>query len=126
MKTASSPSNIAEADEDEREHRRLQMHEPYRTLVGHLRHESGHYYWDRLIANSENLNRYRELFGDETIDYASALKTYYQQGPAAGWQSRTVTAYASSHPWEDWAETLGALPAHHGYLGNRRELWRER
>ena len=97
--------NIAEADEDEREHRRLQMHEPYRTLIGHLRHESGHYYWDRLIANSNDLNRYRELFGDETVDYGSALQTYYQQGPADDWKDRTVTAYASSHPWEDWAET---------------------
>ena len=97
--------NIAEADADEREHRRLTFHEPYRTLVGHFRHESGHYYWDRLIANSPNLNRCRELFGDETLDYDAALRAYYQQGAPAGWQVRTVTAYASSHPWEDWAET---------------------
>ena len=97
--------NIAEADDDEREHRRLTLHEPYRTLIGHLRHESGHYYWDRLIANSDHIPRYRELFGDETADYEAALKTYYQQGPPADWQNRTVTAYASSHPWEEWAET---------------------
>jgi hypothetical protein len=97
--------NIAEADEDEREHRRLQLHEPYRTLVGHLRHESGHFYWDRLIANSPNLLGFRELFGDETVDYDAALQSYYQQGPAADWQNKTVSAYASSHPWEDWAET---------------------
>jgi hypothetical protein len=97
--------NVAEADEDEREHRRLTFHEPYRTLVGHFRHESGHFYWDRLVANSPNLNRFRELFGDETMDYDAALKNYYQQGPATDWHDRTVTAYASSHPWEDWAET---------------------
>jgi hypothetical protein len=97
--------NVAEADDDEREHRRLQLHEPYRTLVGHLRHESGHFYWDRLIANSENLNRFRELFGDETMNYNLALQTYYKQGPPADWHDRTVTSYASSHPWEDWAET---------------------
>lgn len=97
--------NVAEADDDEREHRRLTFHEPYRTLVGHFRHESGHYYWDRLIANSPNLKGFRELFGDETVDYDAALKNYYQQGPAKDWQDRTVTAYASSHPWEDWAET---------------------
>ncbi|HEV2692582.1 MAG TPA: putative zinc-binding metallopeptidase [Verrucomicrobiae bacterium] len=97
--------NIAEADEDERERRRLDLHEPYRTLVGHLRHESGHFYWDRLIAGTSNLEPYRKLFGDETLDYDAALKNYYQQGPPAGWQDRTVTAYASSHPWEDWAET---------------------
>jgi hypothetical protein len=97
--------NIAEADDDEREHRRLTLHEPYRTLVGHLRHESGHFYWDRLIANSPNLERFRKLFGDETMDYDAALQTYYQQGPPKGWPDHTVTAYASSHPWEDWAET---------------------
>jgi hypothetical protein len=97
--------NVAEADDDEREHRRLTLHEPYRTLVGHLRHESGHFYWDRLIANSPNLRRFRELFGDETIDYDASLQTYYKQGPAPDWQNKTVTAYASSHPWEDWAET---------------------
>jgi hypothetical protein len=97
--------NIAEADADEREHRRLTFHEPYRTLVGHFRHESGHFYWDRLIANSPHLKRFRELFGDETVDYDAALQTYYKQGAPADWQARTVTAYASSHPWEDWAET---------------------
>jgi hypothetical protein len=97
--------NIAEADEDEREHRRLSLHEPYRTLVGHMRHESGHFFWDRLIANSPNLQRFRELFGDESLAYDSALQAYYKQGPPADWQNRTVTAYASSHPWEDWAET---------------------
>ena len=97
--------NIAEADDDEREHRRLNLHEPYRTLVGHMRHETGHYYWDRLIANSPHLNRYRELYGDENADYDTALQTYYQQGPSTGWSERFVTAYGSSHPWEDWAET---------------------
>ncbi len=97
--------NIAEADEDERERRRLHLHEPYRTLVGHFRHESGHFYWDRLIANSPDLGRFRELFGDETTDYNSALETYYQQGPPADWMAKTVTPYACSHPWDDWAET---------------------
>jgi hypothetical protein len=97
--------NVAEADDDEREHRRLILHEPYRTLVGHLRHESGHFYWDQLIANSPNLPRFRELFGDETMNYDAALQAYYQKGPPADWPGRTVTAYASSHPWEDWAET---------------------
>ncbi len=97
--------NVAEADSDERERRRVNLHEPYRTLVGHFRHESGHYFWDRLIANSPHLSRFRELFGDETADYGAALQTYYKQGPPADWGSKTVTPYASSHPWEDWAET---------------------
>jgi hypothetical protein len=97
--------NIAEADDDERERRRVNLHEPYRTLLGHLRHETVHYYWDRLIANSHWVERWRTLFGDENRDYTAALKAYYQQGPPADWQTRHVSAYASSHPWEDWAET---------------------
>ncbi len=97
--------NIAEADDPEREKRRVSFHEPYRTLLGHFRHEAAHYYWDRLIANSPRLPRFRELFGDETRDYAAALKKYYEQGPPADWQQRHVSAYASAHPWEDWAES---------------------
>jgi hypothetical protein len=97
--------NIAEADDDEREHRRESLHEPYRTLVGHIRHESGHFYWDCLIANSPQISKFSELFGDETADYGAALKKHYQQGPPPDWQNQTVTAYATSHPWEDWAET---------------------
>lgn len=97
--------NIIEADDAEREKRRASFHEPYRTLLGHFRHENGHYYWDQLIANTPYLSRFRELFGDETQDYAAALQRHYQQGPPSDWQSRSVSAYASSHPWEDWAET---------------------
>ena len=97
--------NIAEADDAEREKRRISFHEPYRTLLGHFRHESAHYYWDQLIANNRRLWRFRELFGNEMQDYAAALQTHYQQGPPVDWQARSVSAYASSHPWEDWAET---------------------
>jgi hypothetical protein len=97
--------NVAEADDDERERRRVQLHEPYRTLVGHFRHESGHYYWDRLIANTGYLSRFRELFGDDTADYGAALQSHYRQGAPSDWAAKHVTPYASSHPWEDWAET---------------------
>jgi hypothetical protein len=97
--------NIAEADDTEREKRRVSFHEPYRTLLGHFRHEVGHYYWDQLIADTPGWNRFRELFGDETQDYSSALKNYYDWGAPADWQQRHVSAYASAHPWEDWAET---------------------
>jgi hypothetical protein len=97
--------NIAEANDAEREKRRLQLHEPYRTLLGHFRHEVGHYYWDRLIANSPDLGRFRELFGDEQADYGKSLENYYKQGAPADWQQHFVSAYASSHPWEDWAES---------------------
>jgi hypothetical protein len=97
--------NIAEADDAEREKRRISMHEPYRTLLGHFRHEIGHYYWDRLIRDGNQLERFRELFGDDRQDYAPALKAYHQSGPPADWQRRFISAYSSSHPWEDWAET---------------------
>jgi hypothetical protein len=97
--------NIAEADDAERERRRIALHEPYRTLLGHMRHEVGHYYWDRLVRDAPRLERFRELFGDERKDYAQALKAHYKGGPPADWQGRFVSAYAASHPWEDWAET---------------------
>lgn len=98
--------NISEADDTERVRRRVALHEPYRTLLGHLRHESGHYYWDHLILGTERLQPFREMFGDETEDYSQALNAYYAAGGAAdGWQSRYVSGYATAHPWEDWAET---------------------
>ncbi|HTP38181.1 MAG TPA: putative zinc-binding peptidase [Steroidobacteraceae bacterium] len=98
--------NIAEADDAERERRRLQLHEPYRTLLGHFRHEIGHYYWDRLVRDSPRLEDFRRLFGDERADYAQALQSYYDQGgPPPDWQRNYISAYATCHPWEDWAES---------------------
>ena len=97
--------NIVEADAIEREQARQSMNELYRTLLGHFRHEVGHYYWDRLIASSRYLREYRQFFGDERQDYGVALKTYYAQGAPADWQQHYISAYATSHPWEDWAET---------------------
>lgn len=96
--------NIAEADDAMREQHRANLHEAYRTLLGHFRHESGHYYWDRLVSGSEHLEAFRNLFGDERQDYAASLQRHYEQGAAADWQSSFISAYASSHPWEDWAE----------------------
>jgi hypothetical protein len=97
--------NIEEADDSVRERVRQQLREPYRTILGHLRHEVGHYYWDRLIAGSSWLDDFRKLFGDEEQDYAAALQRNYQEGPKPGWNQFHVSAYASTHPWEDWAET---------------------
>jgi hypothetical protein len=97
--------NIAEADDVERERQRTQMGEPYRTLLGHFRHEIAHYYWDRLIANSPTLEEFRTVFGDEREDYSAALQRHYTNGPPPDWPEHYVTAYASSHPWEDFAET---------------------
>ena len=97
--------NIAEADDAWRERMRQDMTEPYRTILGHFRHESGHYYWYRLAQHPEWLADFRQVFGDETLDYAGAMQQNYQQGPPSDWQSRFVSAYAAAHPWEDWAET---------------------
>ncbi len=98
--------NVAEADDDERARLRLALHEPYRTLLGHLRHESGHFYWDHLLLESGRLEEFRSVFGDERQDYAAALQAYYASSPhLGGWRERHVSAYATAHPWEDWAET---------------------
>jgi hypothetical protein len=97
--------NLAEADDAERERRRQQMGELYRTPLGHFRHEIGHYYWDRLIANTPRLDEFRALFGNEQTDYGKALQDYYARGAPADWQERFISAYASAHPWEDFAET---------------------
>jgi hypothetical protein len=96
--------NVAEADDPERERQRKSMGEPYRTLLGHFRHEMAHYYWDRLVADSPAIDEFRRLFGDEREDYGQSLQRHYANGPAADWPDRFVTAYASSHPWEDFAE----------------------
>lgn len=97
--------NIEEADDAIREKIRLQMYEPYRTLLGHFRHEIGHYYWDRLVAGTPWHGKFRELFGDERADYAAALRANYQIGPPPDWRDHFISTYASSHPWEDWAES---------------------
>jgi hypothetical protein len=97
--------NIEEADDARREQTRIAMREPYRTLVGHFRHEAGHYYWYRLIANGAWLDRFRAVFGDDRADYMASLEKHYAEGPRRDWRGHYITAYASIHPWEDWAET---------------------
>ena len=97
--------NIAEADSAFRENMREKMGEAYRTVLGHLRHEIGHYYWDRLIRNSNLLGEFRGLFGDDTLDYEQAVQRHYEQGAPANWLDSYISAYATMHPWEDWAET---------------------
>ena len=96
--------NVDEADDVKREAVRKAMREPYRTLLGHFRHEVGHYYWDRLVAGTPWLDGFHQLFGNESIDYLGALKRNYEEGPPADWPLHFVSAYASTHPWEDWAE----------------------
>jgi hypothetical protein len=97
--------NVAEADDPERERRRKSLREPYRTLLGHFRHEIAHYYWLHLVANSPAAEDFRRLFGDEREDYSAALQRYHGNGPPSDWGEHFITAYASAHPWEDFAET---------------------
>ena len=96
--------NAAEADAVYREEMRVLMNEPCRTLLGHFRHEAGHYYFD-VVLDDEGRKAARAIFGDERTGYDQALQRYYRDGPRAGWESRFVSAYASAHPAEDWAET---------------------
>jgi hypothetical protein len=97
--------NLNEADDAIREQLRTAMGEPYRTLLGHFRHEVGHYFWDVLVGGSGKLEECRTIFGDDSIDYAEALKRHYAQGAPANWQDNFISAYATAHPWEDFAET---------------------
>jgi hypothetical protein len=98
--------NIAEADDPFRERMRVQLGETYRTLLGHFRHEIGHYYWYRLVEDNQRwLPAFRQLFGDETRSYAAEQDRHYRNGPPPDWKDRFVSPYASMHPWEDWAET---------------------
>lgn len=96
--------NIDEADDAKREAVRKALREPYRTLLGHLRHEVGHYYWGRLIAGTRWHEGFSRLFGDESVNYPASLQRNYDEGPPPDWPMHFVSAYASAHPWEDWAE----------------------
>jgi hypothetical protein len=97
--------NTDEADEAERVRHKEDLGENYRTLLGHFRHEIGHYYWDVLIRDTKNIEGYRTLFGDERLDYSQALQNHYKNGAPANWRENYISAYATSHAWEDWAET---------------------
>jgi len=96
---------VQEADDAERERVRQEMGEAYRTLLGHFRHEVGHYYWDVLVRDGGRLDACRTCFGDDSQDYAAALQRHYAEGPPPDWSQRFISAYATSHPWEDFAET---------------------
>jgi hypothetical protein len=98
--------NLAEGDDVHREQLRISMGEPYRTLLGHFRHEIGHYYDFLLVDHGPNLAAYKELFGDPDTSYQAALDRHYSQGAPAGWENDYVSSYATMHPQEDWAETF--------------------
>jgi len=110
--------NLAEADDVTREQRRTELAEPYRTLLGHFRHETAHYYWDRLVRDDGQIEPFRACFGDESKDYGEALKTYYAEGAPPDWRENFVSAYATAHPWEDFAETW----AHYFHIVDTLEM----
>lgn len=97
---------LTEADDTTREARRAALDEPYRTPLGHFRHEIAHYYWDRLVRDGGRLDACRAVFGDDRADYGAALARHYAEGPPETWRDRFISAYASAHPWEDFAETF--------------------
>jgi hypothetical protein len=100
--------DLAEADSEHRERLRLQLSEPYRTLLGHFRHEIGHFYWPMLVNEPHLLGECRELFGDDRRDYAEAVKQHYGAPDVddTSWQDAHISRYATMHPYEDWAETF--------------------
>jgi hypothetical protein len=100
--------NLLEADDVQRERMRTRLGEPYRTILGHFRHEVGHYYFSRLIEDTAEVENFRKVFGDERISYEEAKQQHYGEG-GAGWSTDYVSAYATMHPWEDFAETFAHL-----------------
>jgi hypothetical protein len=99
--------DLDEADPVARETRRRELGEPYRTVLGHLRHEIAHYYQPILVPDgTAEQEACRRLFGDDREDYRQAIDRHYADGAPAGWEARFVSAYATMHPWEDWAETF--------------------
>lgn len=97
--------NIEEADETERVRHKEDLGEKYRTLLGHFRHEIGHYYWEVLVKDKPALKKFRKLFGDERKDYTQSLVGYYEAGAPPNWSEQYISPYATAHPWEDWAES---------------------
>ena len=99
--------DLAESNDANREALRASMDEPYRTVLGHFRHEIGHYYCEVLALTDDHREEFRALFGDETILYEAALQRHYSTGSGQNWQDNFISAYATMHPLEDFAEVFG-------------------
>ena len=113
--------SLNEADDGTREKLRTNMNEPYRTLLGHLRHEVGHFYWDLLVRDTGKFDAFRAVFGDERASYDEALKRHHSEGAPPDWQTHFVSSYATMHPWEDFAETW----AHYLHICDTLEMAQE-
>lgn len=97
--------DLAESQAAHRERVREQLGEPYHTMLGHFRHEVGHYLEWQLVRDGEVLERCREIFGDDTASYQDEIDRHYAEGPPAGWESSYISSYATMHPYEDFTET---------------------
>ncbi|SFE56280.1 zinc-binding metallopeptidase family protein [Roseivivax sediminis] len=99
--------NVSEARSAVLAERQEELGELYRTMLGHMRHETAHFLQLRLLSSPGFPEAFRKLFGDERADYGAALKAHYADPKPAG--DDHVTSYATAHPHEDWAETLAHL-----------------
>lgn len=109
--------DLSESNDAHREALRVKLGEPYRTMLGHMRHEIGHFYWLELVSRTDALLGFRECFGDERADYGAALDAHYDDGPGAEWAVEHISQYATTHPWEDFAETF----AHYLHIADALE-----
>jgi hypothetical protein len=100
--------DLVESLDAYRESLRVRLGEPYRTMLGHFRHEIGHYYQHVLVETGSGAAQYlhecRELFGDERESYSDAIARHYKFGAPDGWSESFISEYATMHPWEDFAE----------------------
>ncbi len=117
--------DVVESLDDHRESLRVKLGEPYRTMLGHFRHEVGHYYQNVLVENgsgaAEYLSECRALFGDEQTSYSDAISRHYRTGAPTGWQESFISEYATMHPWEDFAECF----AHYLHIADTLDTSRE-
>ncbi|GAA2516111.1 putative zinc-binding metallopeptidase [Rarobacter incanus] len=97
--------DLDEVGDAYRESIRVEFGEPYRTMLGHFRHEIGHYYWQVIVADSPVIDEFRDIFGDERESYADAIERHYSEGTPPNWQDNFISEYATMHPWEDFAES---------------------
>lgn len=109
--------DLDESNDAHREALKARLGEPYRTMLGHFRHEIGHYYWQSLVFGTDRIEGFRERFGDERVDYGMALDAHYGDGANADWQREHISQYATTHPWEDFAETF----AHYLHIADALE-----
>lgn len=102
--------DLDEADPARREQIRATLGEHYRTPLGHIRHELGHYVWlNHVATEAAVLDEFRNMFGDERSDYTSSLEEHYARLDDGSWRDDHVSFYASAHPWEDFAESWAQL-----------------